>query len=36
METHYYYNKILKIIKEILEDSELTSKDKIRILGIIL
>lgn len=36
MTTHHYYNKILKVIKEILEDNELNDEDKIKILGVIL
>jgi len=36
METHYYYNKVLRVVKELLEDEELDDKDKIRILGVIL
>lgn len=36
MKTHYYYNKILRIIKEILDDPDLSDEEKIRILGVIL
>ena len=36
METHYYYNKILKVIKEIIEDNEMSDEDKIKTLGVIL
>ena len=35
-ETHYYYNKVLKIVREIIEDKGLSDEDKIKILGVIL
>jgi len=31
-----YYNKILRVVKEILEDPDLTDEEKIRTLGTIL
>ena len=36
MDIFYYYDKILKIVKEIIDDNELNSEEKIRILGTIL
>ncbi len=32
----YYYNKIVRVIKEIVDDEELTDEDKVRLLGVIL
>lgn len=32
----YYYDKQVKLIKEIIVDDELNSEEKIRLLGIIL
>ena len=32
----YYYAKIVRIIKEVVEDDDLTDEEKIRILGTIL
>jgi len=32
----YYYAKIVKLIKQIIEDDELTDEEKIRLLGTIL
>ena len=31
-----YYSRILKIIKEIIDDKELNAEQKIRMLGVIL
>lgn len=33
---YYYYNKIVKVIKEIVDDEDLTSEEKVRLLGVIL
>jgi hypothetical protein len=32
----YYFNKLIRVIKEILDDPELTPEEKIRLLAIIL
>ena len=32
----YYFNKLIRVIKEILDDTELTPEEKIRLLAIIL
>ena len=32
----YYYDKLVKVFKEIINDDELTSEEKIRLLGVIL
>ena len=32
----YYYNKVVLLIKEIINDNELTDEEKVRLLGIIL
>jgi len=31
-----YYNRILRVIKEIIDDNRLTPEEKIKILGVIL
>lgn len=31
-----YLNKIIRIIKEIVDDNSLTSEEKVRLLGVIL
>jgi hypothetical protein len=31
-----YYDKVVKLIKEIVEDEELSSEEKVRLLGVIL
>ena len=36
MDEYYYFNKVLRVVKELLEDPELEDKDKVRILGVIL
>lgn len=32
---HHYYNKAIRIVKEIIDDEELSSEDKVRLLGVI-
>lgn len=32
----YHYDKVVKVIKNIIEDEELTSEEKVRLLGVIL
>ena len=32
----YHYDKLIRVIKDILDDNELTSEEKIRLLGVIL
>lgn len=32
----YYYDKIIRVVKDIVDDSELTSEEKIRLLGVVL
>lgn len=31
-----YFNKIIRVIKQIIEDERLSAKEKIRILGVVL
>lgn len=31
-----YYNKTIRLIKEIIDDEELSDEEKIRLLGVIL
>lgn len=31
-----YFNKVLRLVKEILEDPDLNSEEKVRLLGLIL
>lgn len=33
---YHYYNKVVKLIREVIEDEELTDEEKIRLLGVIL
>ncbi len=32
----HHYDKLIKVIKNIIDDEELTSEEKVRILGVIL
>lgn len=32
----YHYDKIVRCIKDIIDDEELTNKEKIKLLGVIL
>jgi len=32
----HYYDKLVRVIKDIVNDDELTSEEKIRLLGVIL
>ena len=32
----YHYDKLIKCFKEIIDDEELSSEEKIRLLGVIL
>ena len=36
MSPHHYYNKVLRVVKELLDDEELSGEEKVRILGVIL
>jgi hypothetical protein len=33
---YYYYNKVVKLVKEVVDDDELTDEEKVRLLGVIL
>ena len=32
----YHYDKLVRVIKNIIDDDELTSEEKIKLLGVIL
>ena len=32
----YYFDRTIRLVKDIVADTELTSEDKVRILGVIL
>lgn len=32
----FYYDKTVKLVKEIIDDDELSSEEKVRLLGVIL
>jgi hypothetical protein len=32
----FYYDRVVRLIKDVVEDDELSSEEKIRLLGVIL
>ena len=33
---YYYYNKVVRLVKEVVDDNELSDEEKVRLLGVIL